>query len=406
MSSRNLSVVIPLFFVIIIDAMGMALVLPVITTLMLGEHSPLFSSHTSILVRNIAFGLTLSLYPLGMFFGAPILGDLSDRFGRKKILLICLLGMAVGYVISGVGMAMTSLAVLQLGRFFCGLMAGSNAIAQATIADITTGKQRTVMMSFIILAIALGVTFGPLIGGSLSNLHLPDSLNYIMPFFAAMILALMNAAWLNKAFHETFHPKHQNWVNVFKGFSMFLHAFQNTKIRTLSVVFFLFMLGWSANFQNLPLYMTKQFGYGPLEMGLFVSFMGVSFSIALGILTRILVKFMTNKQIATLGLALSGMSVSASFFFHQEIAQWICVAPAAMFAALSYNAIVTLFSESADEQHQGLMMGVTGSVFAASWATTGILSAFMNYVNPHFPTAIAAVLMLGSLAILAKSRLA
>lgn len=260
MSSKSLSIIFPLFLIIIIDAMGLSLVLPVVTSLILNAHSPLLSQYLSPFIKNILFGSTLMLYPLGMFFGAPILGDLSDHYGRKRILLICLLGAAVGYLIAGIGVAVSSLLLLLAGRFICGLMAGSQPIAQATIADITTGKQRTVLMSFIILAVALGIVFGPLIGGGLSHLQLSHNENYVAPFLVAMSLALLNAAWLKYGFHETFFPKHKNKIQLTKGFSMFIHAFKSHNIRKLSIVFLCFIVGWSLYFQNLPLYLTKTYG--------------------------------------------------------------------------------------------------------------------------------------------------
>ena len=394
MTSKNLSVILPLFLIIIIDAMGLSLVLPVVTSLMLSAHSPLLAHDFSPLIRNILYGGTLMLYPLGMFFGAPILGDLSDRYGRKSILLICLLGAALGYVISGIGIAVNSLLLLFVGRFACGLMAGSQSIAQATIADITTGKQRTVMMSFIILAVALGVVFGPMIGGTLSSLRLLHNVNYIAPFGVAMIFALLNAAWLKYRFHETFFPKHENKIQLTKGFRVFLHAFRSPNIRNLSIVFLCFIVSWSLYFQNLPLYLTKEFGYTSLQLGMFVSFMGVCFSIALGILTRIFVKFMSTKKIAMTGLLVSSVSILASALFPSLKAQWISVAPAAICAALAYNAIITLYTELANDKHQGLMMGISGAVYAASWAITGVATALMNYFNPRIPSFFAAGLML------------
>jgi len=104
-----------------------------------------------------------------MFVGAPILGDLSDQIGRKKVLLICLLGTACGFFICAIGIKYAIVSVLIVGRGLGGLMAGCMPIAQAAIIDISTPENKLKNISSITLALCLGFAIGPMVGGYFSN---------------------------------------------------------------------------------------------------------------------------------------------------------------------------------------------------------------------------------------------
>ena len=121
----------PLFMVILIDVMGIVLVLPVLTMLILQPESSIVPAGTSLILRDFYYGFAMALYPLFMFFSTPILGDLSDKFGRKSILLFCLAVSAGSYLISALGIAYNSLFIFLASRAIAGLAAGTQPIASA-----------------------------------------------------------------------------------------------------------------------------------------------------------------------------------------------------------------------------------------------------------------------------------
>src|SRR3989339_631605 len=113
----NKSAFYTLFCVIIIDALGMALPFPVLSALIVSVHSPLLATAVSMHAREMLYSVVMTSFVLGMFIGCPILGDLSDHIGRKKGIILCLLGVALGGVISALGVIIHSASMLIFGRF-------------------------------------------------------------------------------------------------------------------------------------------------------------------------------------------------------------------------------------------------------------------------------------------------
>ncbi len=159
----------PCLFAIVIDALGFGLVYPVLTTLFTAEASPMLSADVSESLRYFYLGLGFMLYPFCMFFGAAFMADLSDNYGRKKILLICMAGIALSFLAMAIAVEIQSIALLMLGRAVSGIMAGSQPIAQAAIADLSTSQTKAKNMSIISLSFCVGTVLGPFIGGVTSD---------------------------------------------------------------------------------------------------------------------------------------------------------------------------------------------------------------------------------------------
>jgi len=140
--NNKVSRLIPLFLVIFIDSLGYFLVIPVLLHLFICGEYGLIPSTTSLATRNLLYGLTVTLSPLGFLLTAPIIGNVSDKYGRKKTIFWCLVGSFVGFILPIFGILKGSLTLLFLGRFIAGISSGSQPVAQAAIADFTAGKQK------------------------------------------------------------------------------------------------------------------------------------------------------------------------------------------------------------------------------------------------------------------------
>jgi MFS transporter, DHA1 family, tetracycline resistance protein len=133
---KNLKTIAPCLLAITVDSLGFGLVYPILTMMFGGAHRTLLGPGVSAAEADFLFGLGYMLYPAGMFFGASMLGDLSDRFGRKPVLIICMGGLSLATAMMAAGIELRSVALLLFGRFLSGLMAGSQPIAQAAVSDL------------------------------------------------------------------------------------------------------------------------------------------------------------------------------------------------------------------------------------------------------------------------------
>ena len=150
-SSARLSLAtIPLFIIILIDGMGLGLFFPVLNAIILEPSSSILNPTVSAYWRNIAYSVTNGIFMLCWFFGAAILGDLSDQVGRKKPLIICLFGAFAGYLLSVFAVAWHSYSLLLGGRIIAGFTAGSQPIAQAAIVDVSPAEYKARNISLIL----------------------------------------------------------------------------------------------------------------------------------------------------------------------------------------------------------------------------------------------------------------
>ena len=269
MQQNNLKIFIPLFIVLIVDAMGFGLVFPIIGPLLMDKHAGMLPISASIAERSMFYGLTNVSCFLALLLGAPFFGDLSDKYGRKKIIILCLFGIAFGYVISALALIVKSVWLFILGRMIDGFAAGSESIAQAAIIDISPPEKKTINLSLITVAGCFGFVIGPLVGGVFSDPSLNHWFGYMTPFIVALVLTLLNAICLFFTFTETHQALNKGKVQLLKGLTMFKAAFTNKTLKRISVIFLLMQVAWAIYFQLVSLIFTENYHYLPKQIGFF-----------------------------------------------------------------------------------------------------------------------------------------
>ncbi len=375
---KNPPGLLPLLLILAIDCMGFGFIFPVLTPLFLHGHHAIVPANISVPMKDFLYGLVVAVYPFCMFFGAPILGDLSDKIGRKRVLLICLLGTAIGYLISGVGVAINSFSLLMLGRIIDGLTAGSLALAQAAIADISTDEtQRAKFMGWMMLAIAGGQVLGPLFSGLFSDTALSGWFTHSLPFYLAAVLSFINTVWLVMAFKETYQVNDYASFNITKTLYSYRNIFTMKGVFSLSIIFLCMQIAWSFYSQATPAYLQHTFSFGNFQLGLFSSVLGIFIAVGGSYIMPRLHKKMSTPNIAMLGMVLIAVGVLVSVLLNSQVVFWIGVMITSIAAALAFTQIITLFSLEVDETKQGWVMGITGAIIALGWAISAILSGVL-----------------------------
>ena len=389
MSNRSLVHVAPLFLVLFIDSMGLGLLFPILNSVIIDPTVSFLSSGATLFTRDFLYGLVVSVFMLSWFFGAAILGDLSDLSGRKKALMICLLGAFFGYFLSAIAILYRSVSTLIISRIIAGFTAGSQPIAQAAIVDVSSDENKARNIGYILLAVSLGFVCGPILGGVLSDSNLVYWFTFSTPLYFAAIISLLNAVLLWLFFHETHVVTEKFQIKLHRAVSIFISAFTNKKVRNLSVVLLVMIVGWSNFFTFISMYVLHKFNFDPLKVSMFLAVMGIGFSIGCGFLVEYLDRFFSLKITACASFIVCSLSILFLVMFGNELLSWVLVLTTGAGMAVGYSDLITLFSNQVSEDKQGWVMGVTGSIMALCFGITSLLTGFFADLSMNLPLYIA-----------------
>lgn len=404
MSSTNRSyfTLAPLFLVLVIDMIGVGIAIPILSPLFMAADGGVLVN-ASVAQRNFWYGFTMTSFSFFMFFGAPFLGDLSDYLGRKKVLILCLIGTALGYIISAIGISEHSLFWLIAGRCMAGFLAGSQPIAQAAIADISTAENKMTNMSFMILANCIGFILGPIVGGYFANSQLSSWFNYATPFYVAALLAAINAGLLQFTLRETYQPVAGKKLQISKGLTSFIAAFALHDIRCFSSVLLATQTAFAIYFCYISIFFVQTYHYNTTLIGYFMAYFGLVSVVTFTLIARLANKYLSLQKLVVIMVTLTFIG-SLVTLMPSQLSKWLAVILLSIGNGLSYTGLLALMSNSADKNSQGRVMGIAGAVIAAAWSFGGILAGMLGAINLYLPFILMASLLLFGLVFFSSLR--
>ncbi|MDP1573452.1 MAG: MFS transporter [Coxiellaceae bacterium] len=405
MRQQSILKLLPLFLVITIDSMGLGILFPIMSDLLINHHALFLPQATSDFMRELLYGITIGIYMIAWFFGSAILGDMSDSFGRKKSLMICLLGATLGYFISAVAILFHSLVFLIVGRVIAGFTAGSQPIAQAAIVDVSNDESRARNIGYVLLAVSLGFVLGPFAGGILSNANLVSWFNDAVPLFFAGVVSLLNCILLYFAFHETFKHTHVIKIRLSYAITIFKQAFESKRIRLLSIVLFIETVGWSEYYTFISQMLLRRFHYSVVEISFFMAVMALGFSIGFGFLVDPCAKHFNQKKCVLVTMPMAALLFFITAITNYAPALWIIACLIGMIVSIFYSILITLFSKQVNDDEQGWVMGITNSVGALSFGATALISGFVADWSPVMPIYLGGIMLLLAALILKRAHL-
>ncbi|EGT3616939.1 MFS transporter [Clostridium perfringens] len=246
-----------------------------------------------------AFFVTIltSIYAVCVFFVAPGLGALSDRYGRRPLLLICLLGSAIGYLIFGIG---GSLWMLFIGRIIDGVTGGNISTIFAYFADITPKEQRTKYFGWISAIAGIGAAIGPTLGGLLAKF------GYAVPMYFGAIITLLNFVYgilyMPESLHENNRLKKITLVRL-NPFTQLMSVLSMKTLKRLLISAFLIWIPNGSLQSIFSLFTMDTFNWSPTLIGLMFSIMGIQDIISQGLIMPKLLMKLSDTKIAILGMA-------------------------------------------------------------------------------------------------------
>ncbi|MSP52988.1 MAG: MFS transporter [Gammaproteobacteria bacterium] len=394
----------PFFIIIILDAMSFGMVTPVLAPLVTQSTSSILGANLSDVSRHLIYGLIQTSSFLCFMIGAPILGYLSDRLGRRKVLIYCLCGSFLGLCAYAYSFETNNLLILFVARIVVGFVSGNQAIAQSAIADISPrGASKASNIGLIAVAMTIGLVAGPLLGGVLSDPTVYSKFTNATPFYVGIVFSLFNLAILLLFLRETntdLNPTHK--LRYF--WREFRALISQLNIRWLILTFFLFELGWTLYFQSLALVLVQDFNLKNKSIGLFSSYVGLLLSLGLFYGVRVLVKHVTLQKIIMPSLVMGSVSLFLGFLLNSFWLQLIIAIPVCMTVAFCYAILITLISDKTSKTQQGLMMGTTDCFIALAFTITSLLGAWLAVYNAVIPELVAAVFWVGAMGLFVKAR--
>jgi DHA1 family tetracycline resistance protein-like MFS transporter len=361
----NRSPLVVILTTVFIDLVGFGIVIPVL---------PFYAEGTKFNATPRTVGLLFASYSIMQLIFSPILGSLSDKYGRRPVLLISIVGTGIGFLV--LGFAQT-LAMLFAGRILDGITGGNISTAQAYIADITTKENRASGMGMIGAAFGVGFIFGPMIGGILSRWGIQ------VPFLFAAGLCFVNAILLYLRLPETVSAQRPPETSAAqgRGFSQLINAFKQPRLPFVLSIYFLSIVAFSIMVTGFSLYTMFRFGYDAQHTGYLFAYVGVIAIVIQGGLIGRLVKRFGEMPLIVAGCFCMAISLFAVPF----------VSPAAGGLAglligggvlsignsLATPVLTSLASKAANPDQLGTIMGVTQSTASLARAVGPSLTALL-----------------------------
>ena len=371
-----------LFFVVFIDLVGIGIIIPILPIIFLQSN---MGHESAILTKTFLLGLLLASYPFAQFFGAPILGALSDKHGRKPMLLISLIGACVGYSLFAIGLMINNIFLLFFSRILAGFTAGNIAVVKSIIADKSDEKSKVKNFGLIGMSFGLGFILGPFLGGVLSDSSLVSWFNIQTPFWFASLLLFLNSIFVLAFIAETLPKASKVSITLFTGFKNVKKAFLMPHVGIVFLAYFLFMFGFSFFTQFFPVFLYDKFSYTSSQIGMLFAYVGVWIAFAQGVLIRPIAKRFKPHSV-----------LRYSFFAISVILLLILIPKKAyeLYFILPFMAICNgmnlpnfsaLFSNHAGKDSQGEILGIEQSVLSFAMTIPPIIAGITVSISTSLP---------------------
>jgi len=343
--------------------------------------------------QAIVVTLLTSVYAFCVFFAAPVLGALSDKYGRRPLLLVCLLGSAIGYFVFGIGGALW---VLFAGRIIEGITGGSIGTIFAYFADIIPPEQRTKYFGWVSAIVGVGTVIGPTVGGLLAKI------DYSAPMYFGAIITLVNVIYGFFFMPESLDKKNRLKEITLVRLNPFIQLANLLSMKNLNRLLISAFLLWIPNGSLQAVFSQfsmDTFNWKPAIIGLMFSIMGVQDIISQGLIMPKLLKRFSDKQIAILGMvseiigySLIALSNLFSFYPLFIVGMFIFGFGDSIFGP-SFNGML---SKSVDSSEQGRIQGGSQSIQALARMIGPIIGGQIYVSLGHAAPAIMGVILIAA----------
>lgn len=381
---------ISVFSIVFLDMLGVGIIIPVLTPLFLNFNLGILPAGHDLQTRTLILGLLLATFSIAQFFGAPILGAWSDKYGRKTLLLFTVTGTMLGYLLMGLGVATNTLWLLFVSRLIHGFAGGNISVVQSSIADVSDRQEKARNFALIGMAFGLGFIIGPYVGGKLSDPSLVSWFNFATPFWFAAILSFLNLLLVWRVFAETLHTRSETKISLLTGIRNIGKAFTMPKLYAVFLALFLMTFGFSFFTQFSQVYLIEKFRFTQGQIGNFFAYIGLLTVLSQGLIVRPLSKRFTPEKI--LPWSLLGVAIAFGLLLipNKPMGLYLLVPLVAAFQGLNQPNTTAVVSNLSDASSQGEILGIQQSIQSMAQALPPVIGGFTVSLHLSLPIIMAA----------------
>jgi DHA1 family tetracycline resistance protein-like MFS transporter len=375
----------PVMLTYFLDTFGLSMVYPIFSPLFLKPELGLLTGQESFLYRTLLLGFLIAFFPLAQFFGAPLIGEFSDRFGRKRAFFITILGTGIGYCLTALGILLKFLPLLFISRFWTGFFAGNLTICLAAIADMSQDEESRTK-NFGLLGAIAGTSFitGIIFAGDLSHPQLHPILGLSFPFWTIACLSLLNLILMIFLFHESHPTKTKFSINLLKGAHNILLAMKMKKNRMIYLAYFSFMMCWVTSMQFLPTFLIKNFAVDPVLITQAFIGIGLIWSLSNFAINPLIARFLHPPKVLIFSLFLLSALLFLSLAPETLFLFLILFLGATFFGALCWTNSLATVSLCTPTEHQGSILGINQSFGAIASIIGPAIGGLVAGHGAHF----------------------
>ena len=366
MSRRAIFVLLLLAF---LDSSAFGLIYPLFSSMLFDPKWNLVDPHMSHAIRGLWLGVFISATPIIAMVVSPFVGNLSDRVGRRPIIISCLCFGAISWLWAGYSVSVHSLYGIAFARITMGISVASFAVANACISDISESAEKGKRYSWMAVAFGAGFAIGPLMGGIFASKSILWEESLLRPFMVASLLTAMNTFLVYQWLPETCATKNQQQKS--KTFLSFLKELGDidSKLLALLLATFLFCFGWSFYIDFIPVWWVEKFHMSASEVSLFFGYGAVWYVVSCGFLVGPVLRRVHPLTVFSIAAIALFVCIWMLFVMNTpDVYLWLL--PLQNIAASFLFPVAAMaVSEMASKEHQGRVMGYHAS---AEWLGFGI----------------------------------
>ncbi len=374
-----------IFLTVLIDMLGVGIIIPVLPALFMSHDTSILDPLTPTSTRSIMYGFLTATYPFFQFFGAPILGALSDRYGRKPLLQLSLLGTMIGYLLFAYAIYTKNLPLLFISRALPGFTGGNISIIYSALADIVEPASRPKYFGLVGMAFGLGFILGPAIGGILADNTVVSWFDHATPFWFTAILTLINLLLVQVSFRETLGVVQARAVQFSSGIKNIRRAFSSPNLKGIFTVSLLISLGFSFFTQFFSVYLIQKFQMTEKSIGLLFGWIGLWLVFTQGFIVRRLAARFQPLEILRYSLFFMAISVLCVLIPQNQFWIYFVNPFIAIFQGMSGPNMTTAVSVYAGEKEQGEILGINQSMISVGQIFPPIAAGYLNSLDGRLP---------------------